>query len=66
MKKQNREIGKIMAISITCKDCGKDFVMGNKEVSWYSRKGFPVPKRCPDCRKKRKEAAAKEAIAESN
>jgi len=56
MQKQNREIGKITAISITCKDCGTVFVMGNKEVNWYSDRGYPLPKRCPECRKKRKEA----------
>lgn len=56
---KNREIGRIAAISITCKDCGTVFVMGNKEVSWYSKKGFPLPKRCPECRKKRKEVAGR-------
>lgn len=60
MKKQNREIGKIAAVSITCKDCGTVFVMGHKEANWYSNMGYPLPKRCPSCRAKRK-AGQKEA-----
>ena len=54
--KQQKDIGRIMAVSITCKDCGTVFVMGQKEANWYSKKGFPLPKRCKDCRKKRREA----------
>ena len=60
MKKENREIGKIQAVSVTCKDCGTVFVMGQKEVNWYSQKmGWPLPDRCKACRKKRREAAGK-------
>ena len=55
--KQQKDIGRIMAVSITCKDCGTVFVMGQKEVNWYAQKmGWPLPKRCPECRKKRREA----------
>lgn len=62
--KQIREIGRITAISITCKSCGKVFVMGRREIRWYSdRMGYPLPKRCPDCRKKRKEMTASEKKA---
>jgi hypothetical protein len=44
-----------MAISITCKVCGKPFVLDRPEIRWYSRMGYPLPKRCKECRKKRKE-----------
>ena len=51
------QIGRKIATSVTCKDCGKVFVLGNKEIDWYSQKmGWPLPKRCPECRKKRREA----------
>jgi len=53
------EIGHITAISITCKVCNKVFYMSRKEVQWYSRMGYPLPKRCPECRKKRRKAREK-------
>lgn len=56
-------IGKITAISITCKVCNKVFAMNRKEVQWYSRMGYPLPKCCPECRKKRKEAKEHEKKA---
>ena len=48
-------IGKIAAISVTCKKCGKDFALNRGEILWYSKMGYPLPKRCPECRKKRRE-----------
>lgn len=57
------EIGRVTSISITCKVCNKVFTMNMKEVQWYSNMGFPLPKRCPDCRKKRKEAKEHEKKA---
>lgn len=54
--KDTREIGRVAAISVKCKDCKKVFTMNWKEVQWYTRMGYPLPKRCPECRKKRKEA----------
>ena len=46
-------IGKIAAISVTCKKCGKDFALNRGEILWYSKMGYPLPKRCPECRKTR-------------
>lgn len=58
------EIGRVTSISIKCKACGKVFVMDRREIRWYSnRMGFPLPKRCPDCRKKRKEMKESEKKA---
>lgn len=39
-----------------CKECGNPFTMEEEEVKWYRAKGFPLPKRCRECRKKKKEA----------
>lgn len=53
------EIGRVTSISITCKDCKKVFVMGRREVRWYSNMGYPLPKRCPECREKRRKERKK-------
>ncbi len=38
---------------ITCieKGCGREFVFTKGEQEFFEKKGFPTPKRCPDCRK---------------
>lgn len=42
---------------IACKDCGAEFVFTVGEQEFYKEKGFEnEPVRCPDCRRKRKEA----------
>ena len=38
----------------TCKDCGKTFYMMYSEVDFFKNKELHVPKRCKDCRSKRK------------
>ena len=38
-----------------CEDCGEEFVVTVSEKDYLKEKGFPLPKRCPDCRGKRKE-----------
>lgn len=45
--------------SIKCKDCGKVFVITEKEQEWYKSKGFEEPKRCKDCRNTRKSKGGK-------
>ena len=37
-----------------CKDCGKDFYMLHNEVMFYQDKQLSLPKRCKECREKRK------------
>jgi len=49
------DIGRIMAISITCRRCKEIFVTGLKEIKWYSKMSYPLPKRCPKCRRKIRE-----------
>jgi hypothetical protein len=39
---------------IFCKDCCEEFVWTRGEQLFYSRKGFPPPKRCLDCRRELK------------
>lgn len=54
--KPTKGIGRVVAASATCKDCGKVFVMDASEVSWYVKKELQLPKRCKACRKKRRDA----------
>lgn len=38
-----------------CKDCGEPFSMEKKEIEFYENKDWEQPKRCKECRKKRRE-----------
>lgn len=51
-----KELGRISSVTINCRDCKADFVMARGEVIWYLKQKYPLPKRCPECRRKRKEA----------
>ncbi|HMQ31859.1 MAG TPA: zinc-ribbon domain containing protein [Chloroflexaceae bacterium] len=43
--------------TITCRDCGMDFVFTAGEQEFYASKGFVnEPTRCPSCRQARKQA----------
>ena len=42
--------------TLTCKDCGAEFVFTEGEQAFYQEKGFTNdPVRCPECRKARKQ-----------
>lgn len=41
--------------TLTCADCGSSFVFTSNEQQFYAERGFTnEPKRCKDCRDKRK------------
>ena len=41
--------------SIQCSDCGATFTFSVEDQEFFQKKGFTnEPKRCPDCRQKRK------------
>ena len=41
--------------TLTCRDCGMDFVFTGGEQEFYAQKGFTnEPTRCPSCRQARK------------
>lgn len=43
--------------TLTCKDCGKEFVFTEGEQDFYREKGLQnEPQRCLDCRKAKKAA----------
>lgn len=44
--------------TLTCKDCGNEFVFTAGEQEFYAEKGFEnEPQRCKECRAARKNAA---------
>ena len=41
--------------TLTCKDCGSEFIFTEGEQAFYAEKGFENdPVRCADCRRSRK------------
>lgn len=43
--------------TLTCRDCGKEFVFTVGEQEFYQQKGFDQePTRCPECRQAHKNA----------
>ena len=48
--------------TLTCVDCGNEFVFTAGEQEFYKEKGFDnEPKRCKECRDKKKTERRKEA-----
>jgi len=41
-------------ITSTCKECGVKFELSAKEMEWYRSREFEIPRRCLECRNKRK------------
>jgi len=41
--------------TLTCKDCGREFIFSASEQEFFAEKGFTnEPGRCPECRQARK------------
>jgi len=40
--------------TLTCRDCGQEFVFTAGEQEFYEQRGFSDPQRCPSCRQARK------------
>ena len=40
--------------TLTCRDCGQQFVFTAGEQAFYQERGFSDPQRCPSCRQARK------------
>ena len=45
-----------MSFTLECKeiDCHKIFELNDDEIAFFKSKDLPLPKRCRDCRKKRR------------
>ena len=47
--------------TLKCEDCGKEFVFSTGEQEFYAEKGLVnKPKRCPECRKERRQKKTEE------
>ncbi len=44
----------------TCKNCGAEFELGEGEISFYKSKGLSLPKRCAECRRRRRTALSEQ------
>jgi CxxC-x17-CxxC domain-containing protein len=40
--------------TLTCRDCGRQFLFTSGEQDFYAARGFSEPSRCPECRSARK------------
>lgn len=43
--------------TLTCADCGASFLFSVGEQEFHESRGFSEPRRCPDCRRARKNAS---------
>jgi len=41
--------------SLTCADCGNEFIFTVDDQEFHASKGYQEPKRCPDCRRARRD-----------
>ncbi len=55
---------KLELVSASCKDCGRVFEITPEEQLHFKSLGFALPKRCPACRKVRRDARKAEAEKE--
>ena len=39
---------------LQCVECGATFEFSAEDQEFYAKKGYSAPKRCPECRAKRK------------
>ena len=53
-------------LNTTCIDCGTVFGMTEEEIIWYRNHGLVLPKRCPDCRKVKREERLAEVKKQKN
>jgi DNA-directed RNA polymerase subunit RPC12/RpoP len=40
---------------VKCIDCGSGFVLSLEERQWYQEHSYHLPKRCPECRRRRRQ-----------
>jgi DNA replicative helicase MCM subunit Mcm2 (Cdc46/Mcm family) len=40
--------------TLTCQDCGEEFIFTAGEQEFFEEKGFDEPRRCKECRDKKK------------
>lgn len=54
-------------ITLTCKDCGNQFLFTGREQQFFAEKGFQnQPQRCRDCRQARRAQNGGESVPRAN
>lgn len=48
-------------LMLVCKGCGEKFEFSEGEQQFFREKEFTTPKRCPECRRKNRQARKAEA-----
>lgn len=43
-----------LVAEVVCPDCGAAWGVCREEREWYLSKGWNLPKRCPDCRRRKR------------
>jgi len=49
------EISARPSAEVICRECSEPFVMSGQEQVWFELRGLALPKRCPPCRRMRRE-----------
>jgi phage terminase large subunit GpA-like protein len=62
MKKADAEIA-VMRMHVVCRDCGEAFTIEASELRWLRERKLEPFSRCRECRRKRREAQARQAAA---
>jgi hypothetical protein len=52
-------------VILTCRDCGRDYLLDAPTRAWYASKGMVLPRRCEKCRAQRRAARLASQAAEA-
>ncbi len=58
--KLNTNNPKAESKTLLCVDCGTQFLFSMGEQRYFTSKGLSTPKRCPQCRRKRRDTLVRE------
>lgn len=62
MKKADAEV-EVVRMHVVCRDCGAAFTIEAPELRWLRERKLEPFSRCRECRRKRREAQARQAAA---
>lgn len=54
IRETNEDIVEGSSIIFKCRDCGKYEIMEESEIQWYAERDYKLPKRCFQCRRKKR------------
>ena len=54
MERKMREPPNFRDLVLKCQDCGSDFLLQSREQLFYFKRGLAMPKRCAECRQRRR------------